>query len=497
MSHKTYKISLDQLVTGIAEQQSIPDAPVHKITSDSRQVTKGAAFIAFPGDRADGRDFIQHAINQGAVAIIYEADWKFETQPSIPCIAIENCQQRLGDMAARFYQHPSKELTVIGVTGTNGKTSVTQFIAQALSQQQSVAVMGTLGAGVWPKLEKTGFTTPDVIAVHAFLAQCRDDGVKVVAMEVSSHALVQARVAAVSFDIAVFTNLSHEHLDYHQDMQHYAKAKESLLKTPGLKTAVINADDAIGQQWIRHYAKHLNIYAYTVKDQHQSDCEMVAAKQIEMHAKGLSCQVETPWGAAALQTPLFGLFNLENVLAVLAVLNILEMPFDSSIDALNQLSTVAGRMQLFTAANKPTVIVDFSHTPDALQQALQACRQHCDGVLWCVFGCGGDRDKSKRPQMAAIAEQLSDHQVVTNDNPRSEDPQQIADDICQGFTHRDYVNVILNRASAIQYAIDKAQNDDLVLVAGKGHETEQIIGDRMLPFSDVEQVQKQLYGSAS
>lgn len=461
------------------------DCEIRHITNNSREVAQHTLFIAYPGEKSDGRQYIPQAIAQQAAAIIYEPGDGFVLPPTtIPCIPVKNIKTKQSEIAARFYDFPSQKIPVIGVTGTNGKTSITHFIAQAMR----CGVVGTIGYGLLPHLKKSVNTTPDGLQLQKIFAELVDGGAKAIAMEVSSHALVQQRVNDVVFHTAVFTNLTQDHLDFHHTMENYRSAKELLFQQPGLKNAVINIDDEAGEYFAKKYQHAIHVITYSVMNKNAD----IVAERYTPTQHGFDVLVKTPWGRGTFHCPLIGAFNVHNVLAVLGVLGILEMKWDEIIRALSQLNTVTGRMQLFHENNTPTVIVDYAHTPDALEKALQSVRQHCAGKLWCVFGCGGDRDKTKRPVMGKIAEQWSDQVVVTNDNPRNESPEQIARDILQGVEDKNRCMVELDRQKAIEKAIRQADLQDWILVAGKGHETEQIIGNLVLHHNDGEVVRHQL-----
>jgi len=421
----------------------------------------------------------------------------------VPVYGVPDLKNMVGRIAERFYGEPTKEQFVIGVTGTNGKTSVTQFIAHALQQDAPCGVLGTLGNGVFGQLEKGGFTTPDAITLHTLLDDLRYENVKKVVMEASSHGLDQGRVAGVAFDVAVFTNLSHEHLDYHGTMQNYARAKRRLFETKGLKYAVINIDDDYGRQLLTSMPGAVGTVSYGFADGKGGDDVLpsLLGSDLQLDRNGLRMHVESDWGKGDLQVPLLGAFNASNLLAAVGALLASGIAFDDALQRLSDVQPVPGRMQGHGGVNQqPLVVVDYAHTPDALQQVLVAVRAHAAvqaGAvsapnLWCVFGCGGDRDRSKRPLMAAAAEQLADKVIVTDDNPRTENAQVIVADILQGFTRMDDVLVIADRASAIEKAILSAAENDVVLVAGKGHEEVQIVGDEHLPFSDAYEVERAL-----
>lgn len=460
----------------------------------------GDVFIAVPGARVDGRDFIAQAVAAGAIAVIAEAHAVAEVaatagshavQPapaaisSVPIIPVEGLRAQLSAISARFYADPSVHLTVTGVTGTNGKTTCSQLLAQLFHVLGDTAgVMGTLGWGpvgvADEALVDTGMTTPDAIHTQQILAALRGKGVQRVVMEVSSHSLVQQRVAAVHFDTAIFTNLSRDHLDYHGTMDDYRAAKAQLFALPGLRRAIVNRDDPAGLAIYRDLPAGIDSYLYSVLDPHAH----IYAATYTLSAQGIEARIVSPWGEGVLSSQLLGGFNLSNLLAVVAAACVQGFALADVLAAVPQLTPVPGRMQLVDASLPPMVVVDYAHTPDALHQALAALRGHCVGALWCVFGCGGDRDRGKRAQMGAIADAQADRVVVTSDNPRSEKPQHIIDDILVGI-RSGRAQVMPDRREAIRYAILTAQPRDIVLIAGKGHETYQWVGENRWPFSDM------------
>jgi UDP-N-acetylmuramyl-tripeptide synthetase len=466
---------------------SLPVMP-NRITSNSRHVEPGVAFAAYPGTRQDGRAFIDDAVLRGAGVVLWEAaKFTWQARWNVPQVPIEGLREKLGAIADAVYGKPSRALSIVGVTGTNGKTSCSHWIAQAAEAcGRRSALVGTLGIGELDALAPSLTTTPDVCAVHETLAQFRDAGVALVAMEVSSHGLDQGRVNGVAFDTALFTNLSRDHLDYHGTMVAYGQAKARLFAWPGLRTAVINADDPFGQGLIdaaRSRRQHVVSYGFSNAD--------VAGTGIAMGGGGIALSVATPWGRGAVETRVVGEFNAHNLLGVLAVLLDSGIAFDAALGALSALTPPPGRMQRFGGDGKPLVIVDYAHTPDALEKALLALRPAVasTGELICVFGCGGDRDKGKRPQMGQIAATLADRIVVTTDNPRSEDPAEIASAIVHGIrqTNARRYRIELDRGAAILSAIAAARSADVVLIAGKGHETYQEVKDVRVPFADAEQ----------
>ncbi|WHZ19593.1 MAG: UDP-N-acetylmuramoyl-dipeptide--2,6-diaminopimelate ligase [Rhodanobacteraceae bacterium] len=471
---------LDELLRGIATPE-YGDIVVSGLTQDSHAVRAGDAFVALAGRKYHGIEFARATAAQGAVAVLAEPPIPDSRFP-IPVIETDNLRARLGAIAARFYGDPSASMTVIGVTGTSGKTSTVQLLAQALTRLgRRTATIGTLGAGLHGALHAGERTTPDVIRVHGLMAEFRDAGATHVAMEVSSHALDQRRVDGVHFDVAVFTNLTRDHLDYHGTMEAYGAAKAKLFAWPGLRAAVINVDDPFG----RELAEKLPAGVDKLRCAIGRDDAELHARNVRTHSDGLDFELETPWGIAALHSRLLGRFNVANLLAVAGVLGALGVPFARITAALEALEPVAGRMNRLGGGALPLVVVDYSHKPDALEQVLATLREHCDGVLICVFGCGGERDAGKRPLMGAIAERLADLAIVTDDNPRGEDGDAIAAQIVAGMRAPERAVVERDRARAIDLAIARAQAGDVVLVAGKGHETYQEVAGTKRPFDDL------------
>ncbi len=461
------------------------DRTISGLTLDSRTVVPGEVFLALAGNHTHGEKYIDAALQKGAVAILKEAAVaQLEIlRDDIPCISVPNLSQHIGEMAARFYGStqcatPIK-MNLIGVTGTNGKTSTTHFIAQILNSQAPCGLIGTLGYGIYQALQPGPHTTPDAIRLQALLAQLRAQNARWVVMEVSSHALAQGRVKGIQFDTAVLTNLSRDHLDYHQTMAAYSEAKKQLFFWPGLKTAVINQDDAFGQSLLTQLPATVTALTYSI----QQPTADIYAKILHTNDQGYELQLETPWGTGQTQIPLLGQFNISNVLAALAVLLNLELPLSSLLKQFSSLQAVPGRMERFAQPPYPTVIIDYAHTPDALQQTLLALRKHCTGKLWCVFGCGGDRDRGKRPLMGEIAQRYAEVVILTDDNPRHEQSATIIEEIRQGC-QQPPAAIIPDRKQAIYYAIQHANHSDIILVAGKGHENYQQIGNQRFPFSD-------------
>jgi UDP-N-acetylmuramoyl-L-alanyl-D-glutamate--2,6-diaminopimelate ligase len=478
------------LLAGMADVSALADMPIAGISADSRQVDAGALFLAAPGVRGDGRDYIAGAVARGAAAVAYEARDARIADIAVPAIAVADLGGRVGEIADRFFGSPSRALFMVGVTGTNGKTTCTHLLAQVLDQPpRRCGLIGTLGSGFPGALDPGMHTTPDAISVHRLLSGFLATGATAVCMEVSSHALAQGRVHGVAFDAAVFTNLTRDHLDYHRSMEEYAAAKARLFDFPGLRVAVVNHDDDLGRALIARLATRLKVVSFGLAG---GD---VHASAVATSPQGLTLTLATPQGEAQLHSPLLGRFNAANLLAVLAVLLESGLSLDSAVARLSLARPVAGRMERFGGvADAPLVVVDYAHTPDALQKALEALREHTRGRLWCVFGCGGDRDRGKRPQMGRIAETLADVVVLTDDNPRHEAADAIIHDILAGM--RSTPTVVRERAHAIRLALHEAHSDDVVLVAGKGHEDYQQVGDRRHPYSDRDVV-RELLGEAA
>jgi murE/murF fusion protein len=449
------------------------------ITADSRKVKAGALFLAYPGVHSDGRNYIAQAIQAGAAAVAWESrDFAWNPAWQVANVGVSGLKDQVSEIAAEYYGQPSQKLHMVGVTGTNGKTSVSQWIAQALTAiGQKTAVIGTIGNGFVDAQNEASNTTPDAILLQGMLADFATQGAKAVAMEVSSHGLHQGRVNSVQFDVAVLTNLSRDHLDYHETMEEYAAAKELLFTWPGLGISVINADDAFGQRIaakLKMQSKALLTYGVSQGD--------VLATDLKLHQHGLTMHVTTPQGDAIVSASVLGRFNAYNVLAVLATLLALKVSLSEAVAAIAKIKPVAGRMQQFGGDCKPLVVVDYAHTPDALEKVLATLREQVQGKLICVFGCGGDRDAGKRPLMGRVAAKLADRLIVTSDNPRSEDPADIIRQVVSGIDGAYLAEA--DRATAIKQAVQSARGGDIVLIAGKGHEDYQEIAGVKTPFSD-------------
>ncbi|MBD2783498.1 UDP-N-acetylmuramoyl-L-alanyl-D-glutamate--2,6-diaminopimelate ligase [Xenorhabdus sp. DI] len=466
-----------------------PELALREMTLDSRKAAAGDLFVAVQGHQTDGRKYIPQAIAQGVAAVIAEAKGKADNgtvqkMHGVPVIYLDDLNSKLSTLAGEFYQHPGNKLKLVGVTGTNGKTTTTQLLAQwSQGLGETSAVMGTVGNGLLGMIAPSENTTGSAVDIQLDLQQLTRQNATFAAMEVSSHGLVQGRVAALPFQAAVFTNLSRDHLDYHGDMQNYQQAKWQLFSRHNVKQKIINADDAVGQQWLCLLPDAVAVSMDNNLPENWQG-RWLSADEVHYHDKGAAIAFTSSWGNGMLNSPLMGAFNVSNLLLTLATLLSLEYPLEKLLATAACLEPVCGRMEVFSAAGRPTVVVDYAHTPDALEKALSAARLHCKGKLWCVFGCGGDRDKGKRPLMGGVAEQGADRVIVTDDNPRSEEPQAIVADILQGFIDPGRAMAIHGRAEAVTSAIMQAREEDVVLVAGKGHEDYQLVGHRRLDYSD-------------
>ncbi|KPC52219.1 UDP-N-acetylmuramoyl-L-alanyl-D-glutamate--2,6-diaminopimelate ligase [Amantichitinum ursilacus] len=462
-------------------------------SSDSRKLNAGDVFIAFKGEYVDGRDYIAQAIAAGASAVIWDAeDFAWRPEWSVPNLAVPQLRAQAGIVAAHLHGNPSQFMRVIGITGTNGKTSIAHWLTQAftLLGQQS-AVLGTMGNGVWGEITDSSHTTLDPLSLQQWLAQFKAADVSTVAMEVSSHGLAQARAHGVAFDVAVFTNLTRDHLDYHHDMASYGAEKAKLFQWEGLKSAVINVDDEFGRQLADQCAApQVLTYGLNTGD--------IRALWVKTSLDGIELEIDTPFGRCRVHSSMIGGFNASNLLAALGALLASGVPLSDAAEVLQKIEPAAGRMQRLGGGDQPLVIVDYAHTPDALEKALITLRASMDGgKLFCVFGCGGDRDPGKRPLMARIACDQADNVVITSDNPRTEDPARIVDQIVAGLggvpgTGDDHYTVSIDRKTAIGDAIAVAEAGDVVLIAGKGHETYQEINGVRHHFDDVEEARAAL-----
>jgi UDP-N-acetylmuramoyl-L-alanyl-D-glutamate--2,6-diaminopimelate ligase len=470
------------------------DVAISRISSDSRRLGPGDAFAAYPGAHHDGRAYIPDAIARGAGAILWETKgFNWNRAWKLPHLPIEELKSKLGYIADAVYGHPSRDLWMVGVTGTNGKTSCAHWIAAGLDAAgRRAAVLGTLGNGLIGALEAGANTTPDAALLQQMLAGYRAAGAQTAVMEVSSHGIDQGRVNGVAFDVALFTNLSRDHLDYHATMAAYGAAKAKLFAWPGLRVGVINADDAFGQALLdnaRSHGRKVLSYGFGAAD-------IVGSGLASLPAGGLAFSVETPWGKGRITTALVGAFNAANLLGVLGVLLVSGVAFESALEILGGVEAPPGRMQRLGGGDRPLVVIDYAHTPDALDKVLTALRPAVGegSELVCLFGAGGERDRGKRPQMGRLAAKLADRVLVTNDNPRGEDPAAIASEIVHGIreTGNRRYSIELDRALAIASAIAEARQGDIVLLAGKGHETYQECNGSRQPFSDAEHAARAL-----
>lgn len=479
-------MKLTQLVQPWLKQGGI-ECDVTGVQNDSRQIKPGDLFIAYPGAATDGRLYIEKAIAAGAVAIAYdpvEFPAQIHIPAAIPSVKIPQLASNLAEIATRFYHNPGEFLQITGITGTNGKTTIAYQLAQAHQMLgQGAAYIGTIGQGLVNALKPLDNTTPDALYLVKLLNDYKEAGLKQVCMEVSSHALNQQRVDAVAFEQAVFTNLSLDHLDYHHTMQDYAAAKALLFARPELQWAIINQDDSYQELMSAALGRSVKRLSYGI----HNECDVRA---INWHTdiSGSEIEIQSPWGKHLIKIQALGQFNIYNSLAIFASLLASSYSPDDVVAVMSELKAAPGRLEL--VAQNPYVLVDYAHTPDALENVLSTLNQLKKGRLWVVFGCGGDRDKTKRPIMAKVASDYADKIIITSDNPRSEDPQVIIDEIMAGIVDKEAVIALVDREAAIAYALHNADKDDIILIAGKGHESYQQIGRIKQPFSDREVVQR-------
>ncbi|MDR3443610.1 MAG: UDP-N-acetylmuramoyl-L-alanyl-D-glutamate--2,6-diaminopimelate ligase [Legionella sp.] len=479
-------MKLSQLLKSWMHDETI-DCTLTGIQNDSRQIQKGDLFVAYPGAASDGRLFIEKAVASGASAVAYEPaslpkEWNLPA--SIPCIPVPGLATKLAYIAKEFYGNPGDSLTITGVTGTNGKTTIAYQLAQAHHLLgQGAAYIGTIGQGNVTALSLIDNTTPDSLFVQKLLRSYKDQNLKQVCMEVSSHALAQHRVDAIAFKQAIFTNLTLDHLDYHHNMVNYAEAKALLFRNETLDYAIINQDDEYQYLMATAVPAHVKKLTYGMRE----DCD-VKAVNWHMDINGIEIEVHSPWGQHHLRIQAIGQFNIYNSLAVFSSLLASGYAPEHIVEIMGQLKAAPGRMEIVATA--PYVLVDYSHTPDALENALATLEQLKKGRLWVVFGCGGDRDKSKRPVMGKVASEHADQLVITSDNPRTEDPQTIINEIVSGVSSEAHMVQLLSREEAITYALNEADKDDIILIAGKGHEAYQQIGTVKHAYSDQDVVKK-------
>jgi len=482
--HLTTTSNLNDLLQGFADA---PALEILGLSSDSRSLRSGDLFLACAGHSSHGLDYIVDAVEAGVAAIAWDSSTADApaSDVGVPMIAVAGLAQRVGEIANRFFARPSETIKVTGVTGTNGKTTVAWLIAQCFTRlDQRCAYVGTLGSGIGEIEVGDGLTTPGAIELHSHLADFRNAAGMRAAVEVSSHALAQNRVDGVAFETVLFTNLSRDHLDYHGDMQTYAATKARLFLECKARSRIINIDSDFGADLAGRCGQDV-VTVSTNFNRVANGRPHVFVRSVVARDSGSKVRVSSSWGDCEFTLPLPGDFNVANAVIVLALLLEQGIPLDKACDVIATVSAPPGRMQQVTAATGlPSVYVDYAHTPEALNVALRALDAHCKGKLWCVFGCGGDRDPGKRPQMGKIAERRADYIVVTNDNPRSEDPCSIIAAIAEGLARPDRATIIEDRAAAIAWAIGQAAADDIVLIAGKGHENYQLLDGERVDFSD-------------
>ncbi len=482
--HLKPDVTLDALLEGIA---AAPAISVTGIASDSRQLQAGNVFLAIQGASSHGLDYLDQAKAAGVAAVVWDASTGCAEETDLPMIAVPGLAQHIGEIANRWFDSPSKAVSVTGVTGTNGKTTVAWLASQALNQMNlKCGYIGTLGSSMDGFSHEGSLTTPACIDLHGILAGFRDEGAEHAAIEVSSHALEQARVDGVKFDSAIFTNLSRDHIDYHGSMQSYFNSKAGLFLDHDVRNRIVCIDTEFGVELVNLCGA--NVVAVSTRPDHSPNGRpYVFVSEVVANQFGSDISINSSWGRGEISLQLPGDFNVANAAEVLALLLCNDVPLNDACAVLGKVSAPPGRMELANISaesNLPLVYIDYSHTPASLEAALKALRAHCGGRLWCVFGCGGDRDRGKRPMMGEVVQRLADRSIVTSDNPRSEPPGQIIADILKGMS-KDAVAVI-DRAEAIAQAIASAEADDIVLVAGKGHENYQVIGNTTLSFSDFE-----------
>lgn len=504
LTDSTDGVPLTRLFEGLADCSSCSRTRVSGLSLDSRRTRPGDLFLACHGTNTSGIYYIREAINAGAIAVAAEADAGTAILTNeVPVIPVNNLRNNAGIIAARFFDHPSAKMNVVGITGTNGKTSVSWFIAQCLSGdlKNNVGLIGTLGYGPYAQLTSGLNTTPDPVVLQQTLDEFYRKGIDTVIMEVTSIGLDQGRVAGVDFNIGLLTNLTIDHLDYHGDMHTYAEAKKQLFTSHALGHAIINIDDEYGGRLASDLSSEVDVTRYGLVDKFPAAaCDdpgpntVVAA--VDETQDGLCLNIRSPWGWGELNVAISGRYNAYNLLASLAALCLLEISFDQALMQLSRITPVPGRLERFGGNNQPVVYVDYAHTPDALEHVLQYLKGTNSGKLLCVFGCGGNRDRTKRARMGAIAEVYADQVILTSDNPRHENPEAIIKEILDGFTRTESVQIQPDRTRAITTAVLSATAGDTILIAGKGHETYQEIAGQRIPFSD-RQLVRNLLGTGA
>jgi UDP-N-acetylmuramoyl-L-alanyl-D-glutamate--2,6-diaminopimelate ligase len=474
--------TLDRLLQDIADAPAIE---VAGIAADSRCLRPGDVFFAVQGATSHGLDYLEQALEAGVAAIVWDSSTGSEIHADVPVIAVEGLAERLGEIANRWFDNPSRAVRMTGVTGTNGKTTVAWLAAECFNLlEQKAGYIGTLGKGIGGVDGEGAMTTPPCLELHEMIAAFRDEGAEHAALEVSSHALEQRRIDGITFDSAIFTNLSRDHIDYHGSMEAYFETKAALFLDYEVRNRIVSLDTEYGVELADRCGANV-VTVSSQLDRGTNGRPYVFVRSVVAGETGSHIMIRSSWGEAELDLPLPGDFNVANACEVLALLLCNDVTLEDACDVLGRVKAPPGRMQLVNPTvddGLPQVYVDYSHTPASLEAALGALRLHCSGALWCVFGCGGDRDRGKRPMMGKVAERLADHVVVTSDNPRSEPPEDIIADIREGM-ERDAV-ATADRAAAISYAISAAGSNDIVLIAGKGHEDYQVIGNRTTSFLD-------------
>lgn len=473
-------------------------SPEANLASDSRAVQAGDVFVAYPGAESDGRAYIADAIERGASSVIHDgADFQWDAEWNVPHLSIENLKEKAGAIAASYYGRPDQAMSTIAVTGTNGKTSCSQWLGHALSRLgEPTAVIGTLGAGIFRngipgKFTTNGYTTPDAVLLQRTLADMRKDGATTLAIEASSIGLHQGRLSGMHIDIALFTNFTRDHLDYHGDMAAYEEAKNMLFDWPGLRHAIVNLDDAMGLRLVERIKRtqpNTIITGYSLTNNEFAGIDVLRASELHSTQNGTSFHFAHGSCKSHVKTQLVGHFNISNVLGIIGVMLAKGINWGKAVAAVEMLTAVPGRMQQLGGGEAPLLVIDYAHTPDALEKALSSLREVANergGKLWCIFGCGGDRDPGKRPQMGKVA-MAADHVIVTTDNSRSEEPAAIIAQIVGGFDEGHAPQIIEDRATAILWAGHHAARQDVILLAGKGHEAFQEIKGRKLPFLDAD-----------
>ncbi|ORU89920.1 MAG: hypothetical protein A6F71_02860 [Cycloclasticus sp. symbiont of Poecilosclerida sp. M] len=496
---QTPQVLLRELLEGLANIKQ--DIRVSMLCLDARKVEKNGLFFAIAGTQTHGMSYVNQAVDNGASAIVYDPEKegqllaeRFKKTSNVSLIKVEKLAEKINEIAGRFYRHPSQQLAVIGVTGTNGKTSVSHFIAQATGREKTCGVVGTLGWGLPGSLQETLNTTPDAVSVQSQLSELLLVGADAVTLEVSSHGLNQQRVAAIDFKGAVFTNLSRDHLDFHGSMEAYKKTKLALFACESLEFVVLNIDDSFSKEIIEVLAPSVKIIGYGRTAEKEANADLYISIEVEKHtAEGLSFVLSQSDCQVQIESGLLGVFNVVNLAATAATMLALGYSLDSAAAGIKRIKTVAGRMEVYSSGKEsPTVVVDYAHTPEALELALKSLREHSVGAVFVVFGCGGNRDEGKRALMGAAAEKFADKVFVTNDNPRQEEPAKIAQQILSGIANKDKACVVLDREQAIEQAVLTAKAGDIVLLAGKGHENYQQFAGIKVPFNDAEHARKAL-----